>query len=202
MRFHGAPTPGIYSSHSEYLRMTKWVGNLRDKLFPHFSAVADFAGDVDTQRSTSGFYSLIRGLNRSCPISAGSKRQTCVPHSTPEAELVATDWRVLFPHQTPTDGQKNRDANQSRLVNIRISTAFKHPSACAQPCSPAAPLIDCTRGMATRSDDDIIRAQVAESGAKLQAAAERNHQRAGDRKKAREEAAAATASQTAKAVGK
>ncbi|MFM7987362.1 MAG: hypothetical protein ACKPKO_49420, partial [Candidatus Fonsibacter sp.] len=63
---------------------------------------------------TSGYYSVIRGPHTSFPISAGSKIQSCVSHSTPEAELVAADfglrtdglpslilWQVLFPHQPP-----------------------------------------------------------------------------------------------------
>ena len=91
--------------------MIGWVGDTREKLFPHFFADADFAGDVGTQRSTSGYYSVIRGPHTSFPISAGSNRQTCVSHSTLEAEFVAADyglrtdglialslWRMLFPH--------------------------------------------------------------------------------------------------------
>ena len=50
------------------------------------------AGDVETQRSTSGYYSVIRGPNSSLSISAWSKRQTSVSHSTLEAELVAADF--------------------------------------------------------------------------------------------------------------
>ena len=100
-----------YTQATLHLRMIGWIGDSLDKLFPHFFADADFAGDIDTQRSTSGFFSMIRGPISSFPISAGSKRQSCESHSTPEAELVAADfglrtdglpslslWRVLFPH--------------------------------------------------------------------------------------------------------
>jgi len=98
-------------------------------------ADADFAGDIETQRSTSGYYSVIRGPNTSFPISAGSKRQTCVSHSTPEAELVAADyglrtdglpalslWRVLFPHQPPLLFHEDNQAM------IRVVTTGKNPT--------------------------------------------------------------------------
>ena len=71
-----------YMQAAVYLIMIGWVGDSRDKLFTHVFADADFVGDVDTQRSTSGFYSVIRGPNTSCPISVGSKRHTRVPRST------------------------------------------------------------------------------------------------------------------------
>ena len=103
-----------YIQNTLHMLMIGWVGYSRQKLFPHLFADADFAGDIETQRSTSGYYSVIRGPNTSFPISAGSKRESCVSHSTSEPELVAADyglrtdgllalslWRVLFPHQPP-----------------------------------------------------------------------------------------------------
>ncbi|MFM7988021.1 MAG: hypothetical protein ACKPKO_52775, partial [Candidatus Fonsibacter sp.] len=103
-----------YIQATFHLRMVGWVGDSRKQLFPHFFVDADFAGDAETQRSTSGYYSVIRGPHTAFPISAGSKRQTCVSHSTPEAESFAADfglrtdgllslslWQVLCPHQPP-----------------------------------------------------------------------------------------------------
>ena len=81
-----------YSQATLHLRMIGWIGDSLDEIFAHFSADADFAGDIETQRSTSGYYSIIRGPNSSFPFSVGSKRQTCVSHSIPEAELVAADF--------------------------------------------------------------------------------------------------------------
>ena len=81
-----------YTQATLHLRMIGLIGDSRDHFFLHFFADAKFAGDVDTQRSTSGFYSVIRGPNSSFPLSAGSKRQTCVFRLTPEAELVAADF--------------------------------------------------------------------------------------------------------------
>ena len=117
------------------LRMIGWIGDSLDLLYLHFFADADFAGDVDTQRSTSGFFSVIRGPNSSFPISAGSKRQSCVSHSAPEAELVAADfglrtdglpslslWRVLFPHHPPLLFHEDNQAM------IRVVTTGKNPT--------------------------------------------------------------------------
>ena len=81
-----------YIQNTLNMRMIGWVGDTREQLFPHLFADADFAGDGETQWSTSGYYSVIRGPHTSFPNSVGSKRQTCVSHSTLEAELVAADY--------------------------------------------------------------------------------------------------------------
>ena len=124
-----------YRQNTLHLIMVGWVGDSPAQLFPHFFADADFAGDVETQRSTSGYYSVIRGPHKSFPISAGSKRQACVSHSTPEAELVAADyglrtdgllalslWRVLFPHQPPLLFHEDNQAM------IRVVSIGKNPT--------------------------------------------------------------------------
>ena len=67
------------------------VTNLRSALQPHSFADAYFAGCTATQRSTSGYHFAIRGPNTCFPITGGSKTQTCVSHSTPEAEIVSAD---------------------------------------------------------------------------------------------------------------
>ena len=54
-------------------------------------ADADFAGCIDSLRSTSGGHLNIQGPNTRFPLSGSSKRQGCVSHSTPEAEIVAAD---------------------------------------------------------------------------------------------------------------
>lgn len=46
---------------------------------------ADFAGDLDTRRSTTGYILLLNGG----PVAWGSKRQKCVTISTTESEYVA-----------------------------------------------------------------------------------------------------------------
>ncbi|MFM7989697.1 MAG: hypothetical protein ACKPKO_61330, partial [Candidatus Fonsibacter sp.] len=47
-----------YIHNTLHLRMIGWVGDSRKHMFPHFFADADFAGDVDTQRANSGYYSV------------------------------------------------------------------------------------------------------------------------------------------------
>ena len=54
-------------------------------------AEADFAGCVESLRSTSCGHLNIQGPNTRFPLSGSSKRQGCVSHSTPEAEIVAAD---------------------------------------------------------------------------------------------------------------
>ena len=44
-----------YVQATLHMRMIGWIGDSREQLFPHFFAYADFAGDIETQRSTSAF---------------------------------------------------------------------------------------------------------------------------------------------------
>ena len=83
-----------YVDSSLRLQMGGWVGDPIDSVQPHLFADADFAGCTDTQRSTSGYYLVIRGARTCFPISGVSKRQGCVSHSTPEAEMVAADFAL------------------------------------------------------------------------------------------------------------
>ena len=101
-----------YIHATKHLRMVGWVGDELGCIKPHLFADADFAGCVESQRSTNGVHAALRGPNTSFPTAGQSKRQGCVSHSTPEAELVATNfalrtsglpgllfWKVLFKHQ-------------------------------------------------------------------------------------------------------
>ena len=71
--------------------MIGWTGDGAAALRPHLFVDADFGGCTLTQRSTSGVHVCIRGENTCFPVAGGSKRQSCVSHSTPEAEMVALD---------------------------------------------------------------------------------------------------------------
>ena len=62
--------------------------------YDHLFVDADFAGCPDSQRSTSGLHTALRGPATCFPIAGASKRQTCVSHSTPEAEIVAADFAL------------------------------------------------------------------------------------------------------------
>ena len=72
-------------------RLKGWIGDSPEHLEQHYYSDADFAGCVQTQRSTTGAFGMIWGPNSCFPIAMLSKRQSCVSHSTPEAELVAMD---------------------------------------------------------------------------------------------------------------
>merc|ERR1712207_76472 len=80
-----------YIKSSKHLRLIGWVGDPLGAIRPHLFADADFAGCIDTQRSTSGAHLVLRGPRTSFPIAGYSQQQGCVSHSTPEAELVAFD---------------------------------------------------------------------------------------------------------------
>ena len=88
-----------------------WIADPLDSLQLMLYADADFAGCVNTQRSTTGVYLSVRGPRSCWPILGLSKRQGCVSNSTPEAEMVATShalrvvgcpglelWQQLLPH--------------------------------------------------------------------------------------------------------
>ena len=83
-----------YMKGSANLRMVGWVGDSFGSITPHLYADADFAGCVDTLRSTSGVHQALLGPHTNFPIAGHSKRQGCVSHSTPEAEMVAMDFAM------------------------------------------------------------------------------------------------------------
>ena len=74
----------------DYL-LTGWIGDQLVDIDPHLFSDADFAGCGDSLKSTSGAFLVLRGQNSSFPISASSKRQGCISHSTTEAEVAAAD---------------------------------------------------------------------------------------------------------------
>jgi hypothetical protein len=71
--------------------MVGWVGDRSEDVSLHCFADADFAGCEKSARSTSGVFLCVTGPNSSMPLCGISKRQSCVSHSTPEAEIVAAD---------------------------------------------------------------------------------------------------------------
>ncbi len=77
-----------------HYRMVGWVGDKPEQLEPHLFADADFAGCLDSQRSTTGLHLAIRGPATCFPIDGATKQRTCVSHSTPEAEIVAADFAL------------------------------------------------------------------------------------------------------------
>jgi hypothetical protein len=80
-----------YINSSLSVKMIGKVGDAMDDLVLGLYADADFAGCPITLRSTSGVFLRVEGANTSFPLAGMSKKQTCVSHSTPEAEIVAAD---------------------------------------------------------------------------------------------------------------
>ena len=76
------------------LRMRSWRST-KDTNFTHDLYVdADFAGDAKDSKSTNGVYQQLAGNSSRGQVSAVSKKQSCVSHSTPEAEIVAADHGI------------------------------------------------------------------------------------------------------------
>ena len=80
-----------YINSTKDLELRGYIGDPMDKLELKLYSDADFAGCKKTRRSTSGVFLCISGPNTWYPLAAISKKQTCVSHSTPEAEIVAMD---------------------------------------------------------------------------------------------------------------
>ena len=83
-----------YINSSLGLRLTGVIGDTIDNVSLELYSDADFAGDKSDSKSTSGVFLAIKGPNTFFPLSACSKKQSCVSHSTPEAELVAANLAV------------------------------------------------------------------------------------------------------------
>ena len=71
-----------------------YVGGKADSLSLRLYADADFAGDRPEFKSTSGVFLALVGDNTCFPLCAKSAKQTCVAHSTVEAEMVAANTAV------------------------------------------------------------------------------------------------------------
>ena len=85
-----------YINSTKGYRMTGYCSESAtfDSLSLELFADADFAGCPRTVRSTSGTFLALKGEGVFIPLSASSKRQSCVSHSTTEAEVVAANTAV------------------------------------------------------------------------------------------------------------
>jgi hypothetical protein len=81
-----------YVHSAIHLHMVGWVGHAFDDCGLRLYSDADFAGCARTERSTSGLSLRVVASDTRFPLSGQSTRQSCVSHSTPEAEMVAADW--------------------------------------------------------------------------------------------------------------
>ena len=116
---------------------TGWVGDPMSDLRPHLFSDADLAGCGQTQRSTSGVLHTVLGPASSFPIAVVCKRQSCVSHSTPEAEIVAMSsalrtvglpamfvWDVLLPGAKLVVREDNSTA--IRVVETGRNPTMRH----------------------------------------------------------------------------
>ena len=78
-----------YIEHTLDHRLCGWTDGVAENVHLHLYSDADFGGCNDTNKSTTGVYIAAEGSHTRWPISGLSKKQSCVSHSTPEAELVA-----------------------------------------------------------------------------------------------------------------
>ena len=63
------------------LRLKGRIGDASDKLF-FFYSDADFVGDKESSKPTTGIFMALIGPNTFFPLHGVSKKQTCVWHST------------------------------------------------------------------------------------------------------------------------
>ena len=115
--------------------MVGWIGDTPDKIHPHIYADADFAGCTKTARSTSGVYLCLEGPDTRFPLQGQSKRQTCVSHSTPEAEIVAADFALrtigipaLSLWETILQRQVTLTFHEDNAAMIQVMTTGHNPT--------------------------------------------------------------------------
>ena len=83
-----------YVKGSKTKKMIGWVGDDLSQLPIDVYADADFAGCEESLRSTSGAHMVVQGRHTRFPVAGASKRQGCVSHSIPEAEIIAADFAL------------------------------------------------------------------------------------------------------------
>ncbi len=107
-----------------YIRTTvkynqvSWVGDDLGALGLRLSADADLAGDPRTQRSTTGVISEVVGPSSKAALSATSRRQTAVSHSTCESEMVAAD-EALRAHGLPAQALWDQLLGRPAVIEFR-----------------------------------------------------------------------------------
>ena len=85
-----------YINSSLGIRLKGHIGDHSHKLALSLYSDADFAGDTESSKSTTGIFMAVTGPIAPFPLNGVSKKQTCVSHSTPEAEIVAASAAVRF----------------------------------------------------------------------------------------------------------
>ena len=83
-----------YIHWTEDHSLESFVGDDAQHCHPVLYSDADYAGDTQTAKSTSGCYLAIVGPNTFAPITASCIKQTCVSHSSTESEIVAAEQAI------------------------------------------------------------------------------------------------------------
>lgn len=78
-----------YIDSTPHYRLISTVQDKPDDLHLELFVDADFAGDRETSKSTSGGYLVLKGPNTRFPLARVSKRQTSTSRSTTESEVIS-----------------------------------------------------------------------------------------------------------------
>ena len=115
--------------------MIGWVGDSLEASSIGLFADADYAGCGESLKSTSGAHMHIQGPHTRFPLAGLSKRQGCLSHSTPEAEIVAADFamtRLGLPASTLWQQLGGNDPNfvfyDDNQTMIGVIRAGKNPT--------------------------------------------------------------------------
>ena len=127
-----------YINSSIDVRMVSYVGDRAEDLEVRLFCDADFAGDSGSSKSTSGMFLCISGPNSLAPLTAQSKRQSAVSHSTPEAEIVSADagvrtaglpaldlWKVLWDREIVLQLEEDNSAAK-RVIDTGRNPTMRH----------------------------------------------------------------------------
>jgi hypothetical protein len=130
-----------YVNSSVDRKMIGWVAVGLAELTLTLYSDADFAGDQDTMKSTSGVFLALVGPSSFVPLGAVSKKQGCVSHSTPEAEQVAADvavrveglpalslWEVIWFSAGLKPGPERLKFREDNAAAIQILKTGRNPT--------------------------------------------------------------------------
>ena len=78
-----------YMKRSQGFMLKGWVGDRFQDCWIEAYVDADFAGEAEHTKSTSGMFIVLRGKNTWFPLAWMSKRQTSTARSTTEAEIIS-----------------------------------------------------------------------------------------------------------------
>ena len=116
-------------------RMYGWVGNKGNDVCLHVYCDADFAGDQEKMKSTTGVHLALQGSHTWFPFAGVSKKHTCQSHSTPEAEFVSAAHGIrqnAIPALCILERLLGRDMtfvlNEDNQAMIRVVETGKNPT--------------------------------------------------------------------------